>query len=130
MSENLDLVRSIYTDWQSGDYSSAQWADPEIEFVVVDGPDPGSWRGVAGMAEGWFRFLSSWEDYRAEAMQFTEIDSERVWVETHISGRGKASGLTMERTTANLLAIRAGKVTRLVIYWERERALAELGLHE
>jgi hypothetical protein len=36
-SANLELVRSIYAASRRGDYSSIDWAHPEIELVVADG---------------------------------------------------------------------------------------------
>jgi ketosteroid isomerase-like protein len=131
MSANLDLVRSIYADWERGDYRSAGWAHPEIAYVAADGPEPGSWRGLAGMAEGAREQLSAWENFRFAAEQFRELDDERVLVLDHGSGRGKTSGLEVGRVRvkgATLFHVRAGKVTRLVTYFDCERAFADLCL--
>jgi hypothetical protein len=66
-SANVELVRSIYADWERGDFSSAVWADSEIEFVAADGPSPGRRTGVAGMEEAWRDFLTAWGDYRSSS---------------------------------------------------------------
>ena len=66
MSENLDLVRSIYAAWEHGDFSSAEWAHRDIEFVVADGPTPDRFKGVSAMADGWRTFLSTWQDWRSD----------------------------------------------------------------
>ena len=130
--QNLDLVRSIWEAWERGDFDSTTWADPDIEYEIADGPSPGAWHGLAGMAHGWREFLSAWEDYRAAADEYIELDDERVLVLLRdVSGRGKSSGLKLSdvrSTRVNLFHVRDGKVTRLVIYFEGERALAELGL--
>src|SRR5436309_3178555 len=69
-SANLDLVRLIVAAWESGDFGSAEWAHPEIEYVWADGPTPGSWTGLAGMAEGEREFLAAWEECRFEAVEY------------------------------------------------------------
>jgi ketosteroid isomerase-like protein len=129
---NVDFVRSIYADWERGDFSSVEWAHPSIEFVVVGGPDPGTWTGLADMADVWRDFLSAWDDWRTEPDEFRELDDERVLVLIHSSAaRAKSTGLDLgevHREAANLLHVRDGKVTRLVLYWDRERALADLGI--
>jgi ketosteroid isomerase-like protein len=128
--ENLDLVRSIFAAWQRGDFTSAEWAHPEIEFVIADGPAPGSFKGLAEMAAGWREFLSAWEDFRAEQIdEYYELDGERVLALQRFSVRGKTSGLDLRQVRgANLFHLRRGKVIRLALYWDRERALADLGL--
>jgi ketosteroid isomerase-like protein len=130
-SANLELVRSLYAGWQRGDYSSVEWADPEIEFVIADGPSPGSWKGLSGMAEGFGSILSAWEEWRSEADEYRELDGERILVLVHQSGRGKTSGLEiaeMRTKGAGLYHVGGGKVTRIVLYFDRERAFANLGL--
>jgi ketosteroid isomerase-like protein len=130
-SANLDLVRSICAAWESGDFSSTEWADPDIEFVIADGPEPGLWTGRAGMAERMRDWLSVWQDWRSEADEFRELDDERVLVLLQFSGRGKTSGLAVGQIraeVAHLFHLRVGKVTRSVIYFNRENAFADLGL--
>ena len=129
--ENVELVRSIYSAQQRGDFSSAEWAHSEIEFLIPDGPSPGRWTGRAGMAEAWGDFLRAWEEYRIEVEEYRQLDSERILVLTRRAGRGKTSGMDlgeMRSKGANLFQIRSGKVRRLVFYWDRERAFADLGL--
>jgi ketosteroid isomerase-like protein len=128
--ENMELVRSIYAAWQLGDFSAAGWADPKIDYVMADGPNPGTWTGLAAMAEGARTRLNAWEDFRFEADEYRELDSERLLVLDRVSGRGRASALELGHIYtrgATLFHIRAGKVTRLVQYWDADRALAEVG---
>jgi len=131
MSENLDLVRAIYAAWERGDFSSTEWAHPEIEFVFVGGPEPGKVIGVAGMAERYSDWLNAWEDFRVLADDYRELVDGRIFVFVHNGGRGKASGLEIGQVMgkgANLLLLRDGKVIRFVVYFDRDTALADLGL--
>jgi ketosteroid isomerase-like protein len=131
VSENLDLVRSIYADWEQGDFSRGDWAHPEIEYVYADGPEPGRWIGLVDMADAWRVRLSAWDDFRFVVDEYREIGDERVLVLVGGRGRFKTSGLSIDRmggVGAHVFDVRNGKVTRLVAYWNRDRALADLGL--
>jgi ketosteroid isomerase-like protein len=131
-SANLDLVRSIVAVWERGDFSATEWADPEIEFVIADGPSPARGRGVGEMTDAWREFLSAWKGYRVEVDEYRELDQARVLVLLHAAGgRGKTSGVVLGQHGgggAGLIHVDGGKVTRLVAYFDRDRALADLGL--
>jgi ketosteroid isomerase-like protein len=130
-SANLELVRSLYTAWGRGDWSSADWADPEIEFIGADTLGRTTSKGLAGLAKSWREFLDAWEEWRVEPQEYVEIDDERVLVMIRVSGRGRTSGLEvgqMRAEAANLFHLRRGKVTRLALYWDRQEALADAGL--
>jgi hypothetical protein len=133
--ENVELVRAIYAEWQRGEWGSSWWADPDIEYVMVDIPGATVWRGLAAMAEGWRGFLSAWEDYRIEPLEYRQIDEERVLAIVVASGRGRGSGVALDeivsgRRGANLFHIREERVVRLDAYVGLERALADLGLEQ
>src|SRR2546421_12515795 len=107
MASNLDLVRSIFAAWERGDFSSAEWADPKIEHMIVGGPDPVSRTGMDGMAEGFRDWVSAWEDLHIAADEYRELDSGRVLVLLRYIGRGKTSGVDlggMEATGAGCIS--------------------------
>jgi ketosteroid isomerase-like protein len=130
-SANVELVRSIFADWERGDFSAAALAHPEIEVEIADGPSPGRSTGLEDMARFLRDQLSAWEDARARADEYHVLDDERVLVLCTYNARGKTSGLEvglMGARPANLFHVRDGKVTRWVQYWDRYRALADLGV--
>jgi len=130
-SANVNLVRSIYADWACGEFSGTEWADPEIEFVIADGPSPSSQHGRRAMAEAWGDVLSVWQDYRAVAEGYCDLDDGRVLVLAAFSARGRTSNIQVSQVLArgvSLMHVHDGKVTKLVLYFNRGHGLADLGL--
>jgi len=131
--ENLDLVRSIYAAWERGEFDSADWAHPEIEYVSIDGPDPGAWTGPDAMAENFRDWLVLWRDFRLIADEYRSVGTEKVIVSDHYSGRGKTSGLDLGQIQGRgawVFHVRDGKVMRMTRYLDRDRALVDLDIEE
>jgi len=130
--QNLDLLRAPFADWERGDFfANAEWAHPEIECVMADGPTPGAGSGLAGLASVFREVIAPFDDFRVNVEEYREIDRRRVPALVKFSGRGKTSGLEIGRVDTNnacLLDIDGGAVTRLALYWDRERLFADLGL--
>jgi ketosteroid isomerase-like protein len=87
------------------------------------------------MAAAWGDFMSAWEDWRVYVDDYRELGSERVLVLEDRSARAKQSGLRIGEMSgatrskgASLFHLRDGKVTRFVTYFDRDRAVADLGL--
>jgi hypothetical protein len=74
---------------------------------------------------------SAFDDVRAEAEEYRELDAKRVLALLHVYGRGKTSGVDTTQTYAKaavLFCLDDSKVTKLIQWWDRDRALADLGL--
>jgi ketosteroid isomerase-like protein len=83
------------------------------------------------MGEAFRGVLNAYAKYHVAAEEFFQLDDERVLVLHRYSGRGKTSGLEIGQIAskgADVFHVRDGKVTRLVLYWQLERALADLEL--
>jgi ketosteroid isomerase-like protein len=130
-SLNVEMVRSILAEWERADFRSVSWAHSDIEYVVIGGPEPGVWRGLSEMQASVRDFMRAWESYGIEAEEVRALDAERVLALVRLSGRGRTSGLEISEAGANgaeVWHIRDGQVVALRLYWDRDRAFADLAL--
>ena len=77
--------------------------------------------------------MSAWEDLRVQVDEYRELDDGRVLVLARKGGRGKQSGLEIDDMHAKgavICHLHDGKVTRIVLYYDRARAFTDLGLSE
>jgi len=125
-SSNVDTVRPLYEAWGRSDFRPSfdaydddmewGWSDefPGLAGVFRDTRDPNP------RLRSW---LSPWEEWQCVAEEYIELE-DHVVVFAIYRGRGKDSGVPVDQEGAHVLRIRNGKIVRLVIYADRERALA------
>lgn len=70
-------------------------------------------------------WLSEWERWRAEADEYLEI-GDHVVVLTSYFGRGRGSGVEIRQEGAHVFELRDGKVVRLEIFADRQKAIASV----
>jgi ketosteroid isomerase-like protein len=127
MSEaNVELVKGIFGEWEHGDYSSVDWADPDIEFTIP-GPDQRVYRGIESMGRAWSDWLGAFDEFGVVATEFRAA-GDKVVVGHLFRGRGKASGIPIDETTgASVLTLRDEKVIRFEGHTTFEAALTSAG---
>ena|SRR5829696_5140883 len=128
--ENVEIVRAIVREWERGDFSASDWADPEIEFHSRTGPDEAIVHGVEAMAREMGKWLGAWDDFKTVAHEYIDL-GDQVLVLVEFQGRGKTSGMPIEAMEgAALFSLRDGKVVRLGSYTDRSEARKAAGLSE
>jgi ketosteroid isomerase-like protein len=127
--ENVEVVRTIYQRWQQGDYSTVDWADPDLEFVI-QGPEGGRGRGLEALRSSWQDFLRAWQDFRVEAEDIIDV-GDKVLVLHEFGGFGHESGLPLTGMRgATLFTFEGPRVVRLDLFTDRDAAVEAAGLEE
>jgi uncharacterized protein len=122
---NADLIRPIYEEWGRGNW--------RLVFDVYDPHMEWGWSsefpGLAGVFEdrrdpnprlrSW---LSPWEHWWVEAEDYLEIGDHAIAL-VRYHGRGKGSRAEVHQRGAHVFELREGKVVRLEIFADRERAI-------
>jgi ketosteroid isomerase-like protein len=125
--KNVEIVRGVYDGWIRGDFTGGEVFDPEVEFVMRDWPEGSRTRGLEAMAQAWQAALSAWDDFRAVPGEVHDA-GEQVVVVTHVTARGKGSGIETSASTATLWTLERGSVVRLELYWDSAKAFEAAGI--
>jgi ketosteroid isomerase-like protein len=119
--ENVELVRRVYEGWARGDFSQIDAFHPEIDFEMVDWPHQTRARGIEDMWRTWRGTLTAWDDFRAVPLEYVDC-GRNVLVINQIEGSGKESGAEVSAQTATVWTLEDGRVVRLALYWDTDRA--------
>jgi ketosteroid isomerase-like protein len=128
----VEIIRGVYDAWLRGDASAVEAFDPEIVLYPAAESDwvglEDSYRGPDGIARYLRLIAETIDDYRPQIVELRDV-GDRVLTLAVESGRGKHSGAEVEsRNTAHVWTLRDEKAVRLDLYWNRDRAFADLGL--
>jgi ketosteroid isomerase-like protein len=126
---NVDIVRSFHEAFGAGD--RVEWRrhfHPDVVWDVTDSAMPLAkvYRGHEGVEEFFRDWLGTWDDYRQETLEVIDA-GDSVIVVFRQTGRGRSSGIEVDRVFYNLYELADGKVVRFRLFESREAALAAAG---
>jgi ketosteroid isomerase-like protein len=130
--DNVEIARSIFAALNRGDRERAHaFAHPE---VVLDATrnvfNPKTYVGIDGLRQWLADTDDVWEEMHTEQNEFIDA-GDRVVVIGRLVGKGKGSGVEVERLNATVLTIRDGLLIRSETgFTDRREALEAAGLSE
>ena len=125
--ENVEIVRSIFDAWASGDWSIGnEYLDQHAVYVISsDFPAFGAYFGLDGIRAYWRDFLAQWEWVTFEAERLQAVgDTVLARVVQHAKGR--ASGIEGDISYFTLFTFRGKKIVRMENVMHESEAL-EIG---
>jgi ketosteroid isomerase-like protein len=131
--ENIEALRAQVEALNRGDLDAwLEGFDREVEFR-----EPPEWPGgeegtgrEAALAT-MLRAMEDAEDLNIEIERIEELDRpDRLFLTTHVTARGKGSGIPVDFNRYDVITMRDGKILRAEIYLNRDQALEAAGLSE
>jgi SnoaL-like domain len=101
--------------------------DPGLESAAFWLGGGRSYRGVEGFRRMWLDWLEPWATYHARVEAIFEED-DRVVVLIRDRGRHPGSEVEVELLAGSVWTVRAGKITRVELYANREELFEASGL--
>ena len=127
---DVELIKRMYRAWNSGDVVALVDAfDADVEVRPALGAFLAStvYRGHEGVAAWYEETYEPWAELHAEPQRFIDAGESTVVVAA-LRARVPGGQVDVEAELAQVVTVRDGKVNKLFIYLDRDRALADLGL--
>jgi ketosteroid isomerase-like protein len=133
--ENIEVVRRHIEAYDRDDAAGALASlddhvildTTRVSFGGLTGAVSHGHDGVVQEMRSW---LGAFEDYAFEIEQLTDLGGGTVAVVIAERGRGKGSGVLVERTMAGLYTVLDGKIARVTFFPTEQDALEAAGLSE
>jgi ketosteroid isomerase-like protein len=107
---------------------------PDLEWRPAQGPggpEGTVYRGKEAYRRWIYEELpSTWEEFRADELEFQELPDARVMILGQLVGKGRASGIEVRVPFGQIVEIRDGMAYRLTGYMDHESTLAAAGRGE
>ena len=130
--ENVEVVRKVIDAFNRGDLDAwGGFLSPEVAWESL--PLPGFRDVYHGRAEAreWIELLLEvFEEVHLKIDEITALSDHRVLMVASVTGRGRGSGLPVERPSGEVLWLADGLITRRQVFWTRDEALEAAGLRE
>jgi ketosteroid isomerase-like protein len=125
MIERLDRMYALV--WGERDLDSAFVGLPDdFEWVVPGHPDGAVHRGPQAVREFFRDWIDQWDEPES-VWRLEQTRPDTVLAITTTRGRGRASGVPVEQTFAQVWTFRDGEPMRMVLYTEVDRGRAAAG---
>jgi uncharacterized protein len=131
--QNVDLVRSAFEAWNSGDLDKfADHAAEDVAWLEVTGrPDgPATERcGRDRMREGLGSLFDAFDSYVLHLEELHDLGDRVVAIVREVA-RGRSSGVEIDGRWGYLITVENGEMARIEAYREAALALEAAGLGE
>jgi len=131
----MELVQHGYELLNTGRVEEAvALYHPEIEMHLARDPDGvvvldfrDTYRGVDGVLQFLSQMSEVWEEPKWTPEAYYDAGDD-VLVDVRFTGRGRNSGIEIERAMAHICTVRDGQLLRHETYWDRNEARAAVRL--
>ncbi|HSD25592.1 MAG TPA: nuclear transport factor 2 family protein [Solirubrobacterales bacterium] len=130
--ENVEIVRKHIDAWAAKNAPGAlSFLDPHVVLDVSRTIEIDSVAyGPEAVAQNFRRYAGTFEDYRWETERLTDLGSGAVLAVATETGRGKGSGISVDRSVAMVYTVIDRKIVRMTSFHTEQEALEAAGLSE